>query len=371
MKNSQDHYVIFGGAGFAGTFIVFDILKRYPNAKVTIITRNLTKQIFFREENVKVINDVGLIRDEDLKIINLAFSLEKTFNVTLHSNNKLFDNINELISNNRVSNFVHVSTIVLTQTGGMKVAKVRKDNMYGYSKSIGENHCKKIVDKHKIPVTILRSGNILGPGSPWVDKIARRLIENQPILGMGDHYPSNSTFIGNLSYGIISLSNSLNPNSKLQLINFCEFGDVSWHKWVHSINKSLKREIVFWPIKSLNQIELGLFKDLKYVVKQGVSHIVPIAYKTKKLKINLLKLIDFFRVKQAENKAKNSIQKIETKNLEYYDNSEYSLQGVFMFEKTFELENLPDEIKNNLPYDYENVDRSINNWLKYSGVSDL
>lgn len=369
--NNKDHYVIFGGAGFAGTFIVFDIIKRYPNAKVTVVTRNLTKQIFFRNKNVKVINDIGSIHDTDLKIINLAFSLAKTFNETNHSNNNLFKTIDQLISKNRVSAFVHISTIVLTQTGGMKVSKIKKDNMYSYSKIIGENHCKKIAEKHKIPVTILRSGNILGPGSPWVDKIARRLIAKQPILGKAENYPSNTTFIGNLSFVIISLSNRLNPTNKLQIINFCEFGDVSWHKWVFSINKCLNKEIVFWPLKSLKQIKRGLFNDIKYVIKQGVSYIVPIAYKTKDLKIFLLKFIDLLKVKQAENKAKITVQNIEARNLEYYDNSEYSLQGVFMFEKKYKLENLPEEIKSKLPYNYDAVVNSINNWLKYSGYSNL
>ena len=61
----------------------------------------------------------------------------------------------------------------------------------------------------------------------------------------------------------------------------------------------------------------------------------------------------------------------KTLNLEYYDNSEYSLQGVFMFEKKYKLENLPEEIKSNLPYNYDAVVSSINNWLKYSGYSNL
>ncbi len=370
-KNNNEHLIIFGGAGYAGTFIVYDLIEKFPNSKITIVTRNLTKKIFFRQENVSVINDISKIKNEQIRIVNLAFSLHKTFQETKASNNLLFQNIEKIIKNNTVNSFVHVSTIVLTQSFGLKIPKIRKNNMYEFSKSIAENNCKKIAKKYSLNVNILRSGNILGPGSPWIEKIAKRLIEEKPILGLSDSYPSNTTFIGNLSYAIIRLLNQKSDKSKITLMNFCEFGDISWHDWVEEVNKSLNRKIKFWPIHSLNQIKIGYYYDFLYVFRQSISFIIPIAYKTKKIKSLILKLIDLFSLSQVEKKAKGSIKNIEKTKSEYYDGTEYSLQGVFMYEKSNKLENVPDEIIKNLPFDIKYVKNSINSWINFSGMHNL
>jgi len=79
MNKDLNHFVIFGGAGYLGGFLVREIASDSKNT-ITIVTRNRSKKILFKDlTNVNFVEDVNEIKNEELYIINLAYGLDISF----------------------------------------------------------------------------------------------------------------------------------------------------------------------------------------------------------------------------------------------------------------------------------------------------
>ncbi len=360
------HYVIFGGAGYVGIFLIHALINKYDDVKITVITKNVTKSIFFRYDNVQLFDDVNQIKNEKLTIINLAYSIGDQYSDTKKQNKIIVDNIANVIENNNVDKIIHVSSIVLSlNKKNWNSVNLVKNNTYYFAKSYAEKKLINISNKTKVPVAIVRSGNILGPGSPWVNQIIKRLSENQPITGDKLNYPSNSTYVGNLSEIIISLSNY----DKLQtmVMNCCEFGNISWKDWIDSINQSFNYEVKKWSVKSVNELKPAFSTDMKHIIKTMIANIVPLMYKGRYTNNLVIKILDFLNIKGAKSKMKLRLNRNVGNDLEYIDLTEYDMIKVFMNEESFGLENMPEEISSSIPFDFNYTMKSINNWLDYSG----
>lgn len=362
-----NNFVILGGAGYVGVFLVNSLLKKFPNSKVDIITNNLTKSVFFRNPNVTLTNKADSIRDKRICIINLAYSLEDLYSDTKKKNDKIIEDIKTLILNNKIDSFTHVSSIVLSQDKHKwSSIEVKKKNIYYYAKSYVESELWKLSKKTNTPLSIVRSGNIIGPGSPWVLQIFKRLTEQKPLTGHKKLYPCNATFVGNLCEVIIALSTTV--NNKNLIMNCCEFGSISWNDLINRINDKLGYKIQQWKIKEVDDLKPSLKFDLKHIKKKLTSIAIPLIYKGRYTNNLVLKIMDFFRVKGMKSKMKLKVGKSNSSNSIYYDLTEYQIMKVFINEERFELEGMPENIKSSITYSYETTFKSINNWLEINGV---
>jgi nucleoside-diphosphate-sugar epimerase len=370
ISKNKKHYIIFGGAGYVGIFLIHALVKKEPDSKITIITKNQTKSVFFRFDQVYLSNDISSVVNEDIIIINLAYSMGDSYSDTKLQNKKIIDDISQLTNKNKVERIIHVSSIVLSldQKPWSKV-KVVKNNTYYYAKSFAESAFMKLSSETKVPVAILRSGNIVGPGSPWVNTILKNLTEGLPITGHKDNYPSNSTYVGNLSETIINLANY--KELKTSVMNCCEFGNIPWNQIINDLNMNFEFPVVKWDIESVDEVKPTLKSDLKHIKSSLISFTIPMLYKGRYFNNVILKMLDFFGVKGAKTNMKSKLNKKTGKTSKYTDLTEYDQVKVFMNEKGYKLENMPESIAKSIPYDYAFFLKSVKEWIAISGFNSF
>lgn len=362
---------IIGGAGYVGLFLVHQFHKEYPNSIITVVTKNTTKEVFFRLPNVRVMKDISKINGEDIILINLAYSLGDFYKDTKLKNDAILYEIESLILNNNVKKIIHVSSIVLSQNEDkIDVSKVLKNDIYYFAKSYFEYKLSLLVSKAQISTVILRSGNIVGPGSPWISKIIERLFNGQPLVGENINYPSRTTFIGSLIFAIIKLCN-VDLESKLTVMNFCEFGDLSWKKWIDTINLDFNYPVRSWSADSIADLKPRFKEDFKNIKSNITSQLVLLLIKGRYTNNFVIKIIDTLNLDKLKNRTKNRIKNQAHNKARYIDLSEYNTAKVFLNLHNHKLENVPEEISRSLPFDFEKAWISISDWITDSGYKSL
>jgi len=319
--------IIFGGAGYLGRFLVEDAVKNAKYSEILIVTRNLSKAMLFNtHENVSVINDIATITNEQLDIVNCAYPLTKSFRQIKSQNKSLFKQIEVLIANNTVSNLIHVSTIVLTLASWKIGQKIKKKNLYEYSKSLGEKYIAQISQKHSVSAAIIRSGNIIGPGSVWINKIGQSILYGNSMFGINSNYPSNATYVRNLSTNIFALIKNSRP--ALVTIDFAELAEVSW--------QSIAKDIFNADVKILSEENFDTFKDLslkpkeeiRLIIKSLYSSLIKNLFKSQNFKHYVILFKDILFKEGVEDIVKKTV-KSSSKELAYADYSRLSDLNVF------------------------------------------
>lgn len=362
---------VLGGAGYLGIFLVHKLSEIYPNQNITVVTQNTTKEIFFRLHNVKVIANTSTVSGEEITLINLAYSLGDFYKDTTIKNLKILQQIGDLARNNKLKKIIHVSTIVMSKDEKqLKLPDVNKNDIYYFAKSYFENKLSKLSKKHNIPTVILRSGNILGPGSPWIARIIDRLVNEQPLIGNRINYPSRTTFVGNLVYAIIKLA-EIESENKVTIMNFCEFGDVSWKTWIDRINTHIQYKVKNWGLDSVDDAKPNLKDDL-YNIKTNIKNqLVLLLVKGRYTSNVIIRIVDFLRLNKLKSETKTTVRLQTNNKAKYIDLSEYNVVKVFLNNYNHKLENVPKQIVDTLPYNFENSLQLITDWIELSGYNKL
>ena len=326
MNKEINHYVILGGAGYLGIYLVKEIASKV-NTKVTIVTRNKSKQILFRGyENVFFESSTKNISNQSIFVINLAYGLDVSYKKTKKLNILIIESVDVLCNSNNVKSLIHVSSIVLSEKNTDLVPKLDKSDTYKYAKSIAELGIKKIQTKYNIPTLVVRSGNILGPGSIWSIKICKYLIEEKPIATNSNDFFSNATYVGNLAYYLSKKPSNL--SSDFQIINFNEFGSLAWNEFIKVVAEEIGIEPKVWNSSNIEDFKVSFSKDLKNAINQMVKIAILKIYKGPISNKFIDKLLDIFNITKLDQKAKSNIKAID--NDHYPDAQEYALLKVFM-----------------------------------------
>ena len=366
MNKEINHFVILGGAGYLGVYLVKEIASN-TNNKATIVTRNKSKQILFRGyENIFFESDTQLICNQEIIIINLAYGLDVSFKKTKKLNNQIVNSIDVLCSNNKVKSLIHVSTIVLSEDNSSLLPKLDKSDTYKYAKSISELGIKQIQLKYNIPTLVVRSGNILGPGSIWAIKICKNLLEGKPIGTKLNNFYSNSTYVGNLVDFLYGSSKGL--SNDFQIVNFNEFGLKPWNDFIKVIATEIQIKPVVWHSASISDFNVSLKKDFKNAVNQMMKMAIIKIYKGPISNKLVDKFIDTFNIKKLDEKAKSNIKVIDGDH--YPDAQEFALLKVFMNVNKIDSSLSEKEIQD-LPYDFTKVSHELIKWLKIAGYSSI
>lgn len=366
MNKEINHFVILGGAGYLGVYLVKKIASQ-ANTKVTIVTRNKSKQILFRGyENVFFKSSTKDILNKNIFVMNLAYGLDVSYKTTKKLNDSIIESIDILCNSNNIKSLIHISSIVLSEDNNDLVPKLDKSDTYKYAKSIAEIGVKKIHTKYNIPTLIVRSGNILGPGSIWAIKICKYLIEQKPIATKSNDFFSNATYLGNLTDFLSKKSR--NFSSDFQIINFNEFGSLAWNEFIEVVAKEIGIEPKSWNSTNIEDFKVSLLKDLKNAINQMIKMGIIKIYKGPVSKKIIDKFIDKFNIKKLDQKAKSNIKVID--NDYYPDAQEFALLKVFM--NNNEVENsLSEKEISELPFDKNKVFDELRKWLRIAGYSSL
>lgn len=366
MNKSINHFVILGGAGYLGVYLVKEIASKAEN-KVTIITRNKSKQILFKGyDNIFFESENKSIFNQEIFIINLAYGLDVSFKKTKKLNNNIINLIDILCANNKVKSLTHVSSVVLSEDNLGLMPKLNKNDTYKYAKSISELGVKQIQLKYNIPTLIVRSGNILGPGSIWTVKICKSLLEGNPIATKSNNFFSSSTYVSNLVYFLYEKSSLI--SNDFEIVNFNEFGYIPWNDFIKVISDELNITPEVWISESIDDIGISLIKDIKNVLSQMIKTAILKIYKGPISNGLINKILDIFNIRKLDQKAKSNIKSLD--NDTYPDAQEFALLKVFMNNNKIE-NNLSEKELKNLPYDFSKVSKELIKWLRISGYSSL
>ncbi len=366
MNKEINHFVILGGAGYLGVYLVKEIASN-PYNKVTIITRNKSKQILFRGfDNIFIESDSQSVLNQEILVINLAYGLDVSFKKTKKLNNLILNSIDILCSNNMVKSMIHVSSVVLSEDDSSLLPKLDKSDTYKYAKSISELGIKQIQLRYNVPTLVVRSGNILGPGSIWAVKICKSLIEGNPIATKSNNFYSNSTYVGNLVDFLYKKSKAL--SNDFEIVNFNEFGFLPWNDFIGVIANELDIKPVVWNSSSINDFGVSFTKDIKNAFNQMVKIAILKIYKGPVSNKFIDKLLDIFSIKKLDQKVKSNIKAVD--NDHYPDAQEFALLKVFMNSNNIE-NSLSEKEVNDLPYNFSKVSDELLKWLRIAGYSSL
>lgn len=368
--NSQMNFCLIGGAGYVGIHLTYYLKKKFPSSQIFIITQNTTKGVFFRMPNVVLTNNISQLRGLDIYVINLAYSIGDFYSDTKIKNLRIYNQIKDLSKENNILKLVHVSSIVLSDNENLAVSHVRRNDTYYFAKSFIEQKICKYVKANNIPTVILRSGNIMGPGSPWVSTIIERLIASKPLIGAKKDYPSQTTFVGNLVYAISELLFEKQVDNVL-VMNFCEFSEVSWLTWIKDINKKYNIPVIEWKVQTLNEVKPSIMEDVCQVFSPIKSDIILRSFKGKRLNNIILKFVDILRLKRLKGSSKTKVRSVKDSINTYMNLMEYNVARVYMNENTNILENVPATISDNIPYTYNEVVEIIEKWLEFAGYNQF
>lgn len=361
MSESSNHFVIFGGAGYLGGYLVKRIAEE-ANNKITIITRNKSKQILFKgRSNIYFESDVNSISNERIYVVNLAYGLDMSMKVTKKLNEKLFKSIDQLCSRNQVSSIIHVSSIVLSEGNNQLSVKLDKSDSYKFAKSYGEYEIQKFSKKFGIPSLIIRSGNIVGPGSIWVIKICKNLIENKPIATQDSKLFSNATYVENLADYLFT--SALEVSESFKIINYNEFGSRPWNDFISILSAEIGVDPVKWKSRNIKEMNISFKKDFRNTFQAVKKAAVLKFYKGPISNKKVNRILELFNIKNLDKKTKTGIKKID--NDQYPDAQEYALLKVFMNDTEVPFS------KVKVRYDFKHVSNELINWARISGYSSI
>ena len=133
--------------------------------------------------------------------------------------------------------FVHLSSV---DVYGFPVAPVdetaildKVDFAYGESKRQGELCLRRIAQQHEIPYTILRPTNIIGPRSPFIERIGNELMSGLMLTIDGGNVHAGLLHVDNLiDYMHWAAFSELSANETFNVRDRC---DVSWGRFIDDL----------------------------------------------------------------------------------------------------------------------------------------
>lgn len=354
--------VVFGGAGYLGNFVVREAVRSGKFSEILVVTRNQSKAMLFEGlESVSVVKNVAEIDGEQVALVNLAYPLTKSFKAIKRQNLALFQQIEDVITSNDVTSFIHISTIVLSLSRWSVKSRLRKKSLYEYSKSLGEKKAHQIAKKTKVPTAILRSGNIIGPGSVWINKIGQAVIAGNVIFGRSEEYPSNATCVQNLARTIIYWKNP-SPGG-IKTYNHAEFAAVSWKKIARDVFRINPDVASTQSFVSFSDVTLDAKQEMRMLLRWTIAGGIKYFFKSQNFKGFVVQVKDAFFGNDMESEVKGTVA-ASIGGIGYADSAQ--LSDLTVFSNTLLAPH--DPLVNSLPHrGYLEVVGELEEWVSRSG----
>lgn len=206
--------IVVGATSYVGGFVVQELLgagydviavTRRPDLARVLLgeraarTRILASDVAVREAGTEAGVGVGVV-------VNLAYVKTVAPHRARAENRKLVQLVDGLARATRSPHVIHASTIAVfgvpLREPPLPVAVPRRrDDLYIDLKSQAEGWLEQLAERSGYRLSIVRLGNVIGPGSPtWVAALAQRLLESKPLGWVGRYGPSNTTYAANIGH---------------------------------------------------------------------------------------------------------------------------------------------------------------------------
>ncbi len=277
MKN----ILVTGGAGYIGSHIVEDLIKKKYNVVIVDNLKTGYKKLinkkakFYKNDilNKKIIRKI-ILKNEIDTIIHLAASINitdsKKDNKLFYKNNvKGTSNLIESCKNTLIKNFIFSSSAAIYHSSNKKVKEnslIKPKSIYGKTKLKGEKIIKKKLKKININYAILRYFNVVGASSS--KKIGP--------LKINDTLFKNISYNLQLKFPIIKIyGNNFNTKDGTCIRDFIHVSDLS------NIHILIMKKIE----KNKKSLILNCGYGNGFSVKQVVDRFIKISKKKTRIKI--------------------------------------------------------------------------------------
>ncbi len=144
--------------------------------------------------------------------------------------------------NSKLSRLVHVSTVDVygfpTQPCDETAPTQESGFGYGDSKREGENIVRRLCGEQGIPFTILRPCNVIGPRSPFVERIGKELRAGLMVTIDGGKANAGLIHVSNLVDDMIWVAHA--PQAMDEIYNLRDPYDASWADFVFALRRGIK-----------------------------------------------------------------------------------------------------------------------------------
>ena len=180
--------VVFGASGFIGSFLVDELLDKFPSATIHILFRQLSNK-YEDKSNVKVhygdLFDKALIKKIIIKnsvVINLVYMTK----LSQEDNLKIVNNICQECERKDIYKLIHISTAVVTGNSFNKVAteETLENPFSDYEKTklLIEEVISSYFYKHPEKYLILRPSCVFGIGGQNLIKLYNELMSGNIVI---------------------------------------------------------------------------------------------------------------------------------------------------------------------------------------------
>lgn len=239
-------YLVTGATGFVGRRLAERLIAMGANVRLLVRRpEKLPPQLSAACE--VIVGDLGDTASLDDAVASVGFVFHCAANVRTWDEWSAYEAANihgveNLVRtvarcNPGLRRFVHLSS---ADVYGFPAAPVDETAIldkvgfpYGESKRQGELCLRRIAQQHGIPYTILRPTNIIGPRSPFVERIGNELMSGLMLTIDGGNVHAGLLHVDNLiDYMLWAAFSELSAN---ETFNVRDRYDVSWGSFIHDL----------------------------------------------------------------------------------------------------------------------------------------
>ncbi len=202
--------IVVGATSYVGGFVLQELLASGYDV-IAVTRRPDLAQVLLGDQaaRTRIVASDRAVREagtEARVVMNLAYVKTVAPQHARAENRRLVELVDGLATATRCPHVIHASTLAVfgvplrARPRPVAVPR-RRDDLYVDLKSQAEAWLRDLAQRSGYQLSIVRLGNVIGPGSPtWVAALAQRLLEGKPLGWAGRYGPSNATYAANIGH---------------------------------------------------------------------------------------------------------------------------------------------------------------------------